>query len=195
MQSWSETQSSSKGRDEVLCYIERSLHKPDIAIFASRHHYNTRSKAKEMAKSVSSQDSISELAELKEQMSEMFKILKALQSEKEKSTQTVITGPVGNPAQDPKSKPIQGADTSQRREEPMKWPLYGLPPNYVPPYENEIYEENPQDQFDAHMEQPAPQVDPIRDDEDPTYEPPPRATINRTTQHPRNSWTYHRPPT
>ncbi|KAF1870670.1 hypothetical protein Lal_00026193 [Lupinus albus] len=111
-----------------------------------------------MAESVSSQDNMSELAELKEQMSEMFKILKALQSEKEKSTQAVNAGPVGNPTQAPKSKPSLGVRTSQRREEPTKWPLYGLPPDYVPPYENEIYEENPHEQFDANMEQPTPQV-------------------------------------
>ncbi|KAF1870052.1 hypothetical protein Lal_00017632 [Lupinus albus] len=95
---------------------------------------------------------MSELAELKEQMSEMFKILKELQSEKEKITQTVNASLVGNPTQAPKRKPSQGVRISQRREEPTKWPLYGLPSDYVPPYENEMYEENPQEQFDAHME-------------------------------------------
>ncbi|OIW21441.1 hypothetical protein TanjilG_03541 [Lupinus angustifolius] len=107
-----------------------------------------------MAVSVSSKDNRSELVELKVQMNEMFNMLKALQSEKGKNTQTTNVGPLSNPTQLPKGKFGQEASARQQKEEATKWHFYGMPPDYVSLYEEELNE--PHGQSNAHLEQPTP---------------------------------------
>ncbi|KAF1884255.1 hypothetical protein Lal_00049366 [Lupinus albus] len=85
----------------------------------------------------SSQESRSELAELKAQMSEMMKMIQGLQKSRsldENTSTPIVTQPP--PESAPKVNQNISTETGQHKETTLKWPTYGLPPNYNPLYED-----------------------------------------------------------
>ncbi|KAF1886008.1 hypothetical protein Lal_00021287 [Lupinus albus] len=91
----------------------------------------------------SSQESRSELAELKAQMSEMMKMIQGLQKSRsldENTSTPIVTQPP--PKSAPKVNQNISTETGQHKETTLKWPTYGLPPNYNPLYEDSQGETN-----------------------------------------------------
>ncbi|KAF1889055.1 hypothetical protein Lal_00043374 [Lupinus albus] len=92
----------------------------------------------------SSQESMSELAELKAQMKEMMKMIQGLQKSRsmDENTSTPI---VIQPPPESASKVNQNisTETGQHKETTLKWPTYGLPPNYNPLYEDSLSGKKP----------------------------------------------------